>query len=204
MSNETEGHKKTKMLIASKLKEWFDVALTEYAADGRKLDAYSVSSNGVKIMAEVIWTPSKTNVDRDNILLLQSNAKVKILIVSPEIFNNDALMRQLDNSVCTERAKGTIVIDPIDASKLITDSNYVDTELKTNVMNALASAKLPDNKAEKAALVKMEDSEKGLVENLNGETDQDGIVIRRVKDATVRNIKLKLTGSGTTGIKIEG
>ncbi len=203
MSNETEGHKITKTLIAAKLKEWFGAALPEYAADGRKLDAYSVSKNGVKVMAEVIWTASKSNVDRDNILLLQSSARVKILVVSPEIFQNATLMKKLDNSVLTERAKGTIVLDPVNADKL-SDGNYLETEFKNLVMDAVSSAKPITPNVEKSALVKIEDAEKGLVENLIGETDQDGVVIRRVKDATVRNSAIKLTGKGGTGIKIEG
>ena len=83
---ETLEHKRLKELLYQKLTSWLIGATKkEYLSSGHKLDVFYVSYQGISIMVEIIWTETKENFYRDLILLLDSDAKVKIVITNPKI-----------------------------------------------------------------------------------------------------------------------
>jgi len=53
--SETKEHLRLKQIMCQKLEEWFGVSITEYPSSGHELDVISISTNGVKLMVEIIW-----------------------------------------------------------------------------------------------------------------------------------------------------
>jgi hypothetical protein len=205
-NNETEGHKQAKYLLASKLQDWFGVALTEYAADGHKADTFSVTTSGIEIFAEVIWDASESNVNRDIVLIQRSNAKVKLLVVNPAILEKEALVREFQKTIASERTKGTVFVGPIDAGKLLTDSGYVETEFKTLVKAAVESAcKNSKSSGPAKAMIWAEDYNNGIIEDVKAEEIEDtGIYLKGGNNSVIRNVHLKgKPGSKSTGIHVE-
>ncbi len=124
--NETTEHKQLKELISKKLEKWFGVAITEYQSAGHELDVFAVNINGVTLMGEIIWTASTTNFYRDMVLLLNSDAKIKIIIANPEIGKKEKLQREYTKIRINEMKKGTKVSEMLDGRRMLADDEYLN------------------------------------------------------------------------------
>lgn len=142
MKNETDQHRTLKELLTKKLEEWFGAAIMEYHSSGHELDVFSVSTQGVSAMIEIIWTPSTTNFYKDMMILLQSDAQVKILIVNRLILEKPELVRAYRKARIKEMQRGTMVSDMIDGSKLLQDEIYLNEDVKNHILRLVNDSKL--------------------------------------------------------------
>jgi hypothetical protein len=136
---ETTEHKRLKALMYQKLTTWL-VGSTkkEYLSSGHKLDVFYVSYQGISIMVEIIWTPTKENFQRDLILLLNSDAKVKIVLTNPKILQREDLVLQFEKSRISELQKGYLVSPMFDGGKILDyASTYIDTYVKELVLTLI-------------------------------------------------------------------
>jgi hypothetical protein len=75
---ETQQHRRIKNMISNELEKWFDVCIPEYSDSGRRLDVFAISigKHTLRLSVEVIWDASTNNLDRDLVLMHQTNAQV--------------------------------------------------------------------------------------------------------------------------------
>lgn len=130
MVSETEQHKNLKGLVADKLEKWFGVSITEYPSTGHELDVFSISAEGIKLMVEIIWTPTTTNFYRDLTILYQSDAKIKVVIVNEVILSKKQLVREFQKARLSETKKGCIVPPMINGTKILNNEKYLNTEVR--------------------------------------------------------------------------
>lgn len=150
LRNETNEHKMLKKILSSKLEEWLNVSLTEYHDSGHRLDVFAISTNGISIMIEIIWTATPTNFIRDLLIFLESDANIKIVIVNKQILSNDNLIKQFKKSKIKEIQQGVIVSDLIDGNKLLEDENYLNQDFKNILYNLIDDYKsLSETKLDK-------------------------------------------------------
>lgn len=191
-ANETDEHKSLKTLLNSKFVSWFGVSLTEYPLDGQEADVFTVTYQGIKIMIEVVWTATTTNLLRDLVLIHRAQSKIKILVFNPEILRKASFRREIDKSMLAELKQGIIVSAPVDGKKLLEDPDYVDTEFRLMVKSLVSSANSNgDESRPRSAAVVMEDCEDGTVEDIYAKGDLDAAVSdRRGRRNKIRRVKL--------------
>jgi hypothetical protein len=90
---ESPQHVQVKELLEEKLRDRFGSAIQEYPSTGHELDVFSISSSGIDIYVEIIWAHSKLHFQSDIIMLHESDAKVKVVVSSPEIIADSNLLR---------------------------------------------------------------------------------------------------------------
>jgi hypothetical protein len=139
---ETAEHAKLKNLMCEKLEEWYGVSISEYASTGHELDAFSISTNGVRLMVEIIWSPSTTNFYRDMTILYQSDAQIKVLIVNEAILSKNELVREFQKARISERQKGYTVSSMINGNKILTDSEYLNNDVKSELDDLINESKI--------------------------------------------------------------
>lgn len=135
MSPETEEHKKIKEIILEKLRASYGSGLKEYPDSGNINDDFAVTSDGVEIFVENVWTSSKNNFYRDLNTLRNSRADVKIFVVNPEILKNALLTRDYEKAKIAERKRGTAISDLIDGSLILDDPKYVNDRFEKLLIN---------------------------------------------------------------------
>lgn len=140
--NETSQHKQLKELVSKALQKWFGVTINEYQSAGHELDVFSINVKGLTLMVEIIWTPSRTNFYRDLTLLQSSDAKVKILIVNPEIFKNKDLAREYTKVRIGETKNNKIVSPMIDGEKILSNRDYLNNEFKSIVYGLINDSQI--------------------------------------------------------------
>lgn len=139
---ETPEHRKIKELIESRLREWFGVSVKEYPSVGHELDVFSTSIDGVSVYFEVIWSDSRAHFLSDLNMVQQSDTDVKLVIGSPKVVGNESYVREFAKVVIAQRRIGYHVHgEMIDGSRILHDSGYVDTELKSKVLSLIESVK---------------------------------------------------------------
>ena len=79
---ESPEHKQIKKTLRDFFSSQYGVAINEYYDTGFIIDVFSVTFSSIEIMVETIWTKTKTNFYRDLTIILSSDAKIKIVIVS--------------------------------------------------------------------------------------------------------------------------
>jgi len=79
-SSESAQHRELKEIISKKLKEWTGATLQEYPSSGHELDVFGVTSTGISIYVEIIWSSSRTNFFRDMNMIQTSDANVKLVV----------------------------------------------------------------------------------------------------------------------------
>ena len=137
MKAETDEHSLIKSLMAGKLNQWFGITITEYPSSGQALDIFSINSKGVTIMIEIIWTDSKMNFFRDMVLLLRSEAQVKIVIAQTSVVQNHDFIREFQKTRISESRKGIIIPEMIDGNRILEESEYVEDYVKRTIMDSL-------------------------------------------------------------------
>lgn len=137
-SSESVQHRKIKEVICQKLREWTGATLPEYQSSGHELDVFAVTSNGISICAEIIWTSTRSNFFRDMTLIQASDADVKLVIVSPKILRNDKYRRAFEKVAISQRRLNFAMYGEfIDGEKIITNPNYLEIEFKNMILDLL-------------------------------------------------------------------
>lgn len=108
--SETGEHKRLKDLMYKSLCKWFEgSALREYKSLGHELDVFHISYHGITIMVEVIWTSTRAHFNHDMIILLTSDARVKIVVVNHKILSNNEYVVSYEKVRISELLKGYLV-----------------------------------------------------------------------------------------------
>jgi len=129
LSGETQEHRSLKEKIGKKLEVWFGASITEYASSGHELDVFSISPKGIRLMVEIIWTPSSSNFFRDLNILLQSDAQIKVVVVNEAILSKSELVREFQKAKISEIKKGYTMSNMINGNKILEDENYLNSEV---------------------------------------------------------------------------
>jgi hypothetical protein len=129
--SETSEHRELKALFEAKLREWFGLSITEYPSSGHELDIIGMTHDGVKIYVEIVWSHSRTHFFQDMNMLQQSDAEVKVVVASPQIIKDAYMLREFTKVAVTQAEKGQCIHpEIIDGERLLSDSNYVDRQVK--------------------------------------------------------------------------
>jgi hypothetical protein len=90
--SETDEHKTLKETMYKAITKWLPGStVKEYMSTGQKLDIFHISYGGIAIMVEAIWTETETHFSDDMIILLTSDAVIKVVVVNPKILQNSKL-----------------------------------------------------------------------------------------------------------------
>jgi len=129
--SESPQHKEIKKLLEAKLKDWFGLSITEYPSSGHELDILGVTSDGLNIYIEVIWTHSQAHFHKDMSMLQQSDADMKLVVGSPKILSDVSMVREFTKVAVSETEKGHCIYpEMLDGEKILSDSTYIDLDLK--------------------------------------------------------------------------
>lgn len=124
--------------LSGRLKEWTGATLREYQSSGHALDVFAVTPDGISIYVEVIWANSLQNFFGDMTMVQASDAKVKLVVASPEIVTNIKCQREFEKIVVSQRKFGFVVHgDLIDGTKIIGNDKYLETEFKRILLDLL-------------------------------------------------------------------
>jgi hypothetical protein len=147
---ESSPHIALKELLVTKLKAWCGASIDEYPSSGHELDVFAVSSSGVSIYIEVIWSPSRAQFDRDMSMLQQSDADVKLAVVHPDIIAKRQMVRDFHKIVLSQRKQGkTIHGDLLDGQTILEDPEYVDHDLRNLLEQLVTQAQTRPGETEK-------------------------------------------------------
>jgi len=114
------------------------------------IDVFAVTSSGVSIYIEIIWSPSKTQFLNDINMLHQSDADVKLVIVSPEIMANSEMTREFGKVVVAQRKQGKVIWgDLLSGQKIAEDPTYVDFDLRNLVEQLVTLAQTQRDESER-------------------------------------------------------
>ena len=124
MSSETQEHNKIKNIVYEALIENFGVGLKEYPDCGNIADSCVINTEGTEIFLEVVWTSTLNNFERDLIILLNSDAEVKILVANPKLLNPE-VSRKFVKTQMAEAKKHVLVCDMIDGSRILYERDFL-------------------------------------------------------------------------------
>ncbi len=142
-SSESIQHKRIKEIIRDKLKEWTDAGIEEYQSSGHYLDVFAVTSSGITISVEIIWSSSRGNFFRDLSLIQSSSANAKFVVASPKVLNNEEFQREFEKvAIAQQRYNVAMHGEFIDGERVLNDPDYVETELKQCVMKLIRKVKI--------------------------------------------------------------
>jgi hypothetical protein len=137
-SSESTQHKRLKEIIGAKLKEWTGATLQEYPSSGHELDVFAVTTNGVSIYVEIIWSSSRVNFFRDMNMIQTSDANVKLVLVSPKILNKTEFQREFEKvAIAQRRLNFAMHGNFIDGERILKEPEYLNTEFKDIVLRLL-------------------------------------------------------------------
>ena len=149
---ESEEHRKIKELVSSKIDEWFGLSIPEYPSSGHELDVYGVTPRGIPIYVEIIWSPSSFQRDM-SMIQQQSDARIKVVIASPEVLSKDPLNREFKKVVVAQRKLGIIFHwEMLNGKRILDDKDYVENILKSIFSELLEEAKPLERKIERPRL----------------------------------------------------
>ncbi|MPZ05857.1 MAG: hypothetical protein GEU26_05460 [Nitrososphaeraceae archaeon] len=123
--------------MAKKLSDWFGVTITEYPSSGQELDIFSINSDGIELMIEIIWTDSLANFFRDMLLLIRSDAHIKIVVAQSTVVQNSKFVREFQKTRISESKKGTVVPEMLDGNKILEDPGHIENHVKDIVTKSL-------------------------------------------------------------------
>ena len=136
--SESPEHRSTKDLITGKLREWTGASIREYPSSGHMLDVFAITSEGISIYVEIIWSPTSENFHRDMSMIQQSDAKVKLVVVNPIILSNEKYVREFSKVAVSQKRIGVAMHgDMFDGRRLIENSDYLNTEFKGAVLSLI-------------------------------------------------------------------
>ena len=137
-SSESLEHKKIKDSISAHLREWTGASLEEYPSSGHELDVFAVTRDGISVHVEIIWSATFRNFSNGMNMIQQSDAHVKLVVVSPEILGKQDYVREYQKIVISQRRKGAAMHgEMIDSRKIIEEENYLETEFKDIILDLI-------------------------------------------------------------------
>lgn len=123
--NESAEHKLIKERIASFLKQISEKQIIEYPDSGHESDVFAVTYQGISAMTEIIWSLQKAHIYSDFLILSNSFANIKILIINHDFFaekNKDKykdIIRDYEKLRTSEIRKGYIISEAFDSNLVI-------------------------------------------------------------------------------------
>lgn len=141
--SESAQHREIKEIISEKLKEWTGATLTEYSSSGHELDVFAVTPTGISIYIEIIWSSSRTNFFRDMNMIQTSDANVKLVVGSPKVLERDEFQRVFEKVAISQRRLNIAMHgNLIDGEKILTESDFINTEFKPIVLSLINKVKV--------------------------------------------------------------
>lgn len=138
---ETKEHRELKELFCKGIKKWIGASIEEYPSSGHELDIFGVTSEGISIYVEVIWTDTKTHFLSDINMLQQSDADIKLVVGSPGVIKKHN--REFSKVVVSQRRAGKIIHEEIvDGLKILQDSKYFEDDIKKLILELVKQAKI--------------------------------------------------------------
>lgn len=120
------------------LKKWTGATLQEYPSSGHELDILAMTSDGISIYIEVIWSPSLQNFYRDMLMVQNSDADVKIVVANPKFLADEKCQRIFEKVAIAQRKFGVAMYgDLVDGEKVLNDASYAENELKAIVFELI-------------------------------------------------------------------
>jgi hypothetical protein len=225
MTSESEAHLKIKGIIYQKLKEWYGASIPEYYDSSHELDVYSVTSDGISIYVEVIWSPSKQNLNRDLLIIQRAVADIILVVANPEIIKNEKLTREYEKTLISKRKARSKMEPMINGQTVLDNSDYIEHEFRHVVDVALAEKRMEGKEKEPDLEVYFLNEEGKETEEIVVRPQYVNEIIQKIKgrdphltfkgfleaEATLRSIagktptsdlvliKIKLVNSGTIG-----
>jgi hypothetical protein len=142
--SETDEHKRLKTILTESLHQSFKLSIDEYPSSGNELDIFSIDDSCITIMVEIIWTPTKSNFLHDLVIIGNSDAKVKVVIVNPKIIQSQEYNRLYKKLKISQMKSGYQLTNLFDGKKILEDPTYLDevmNEIKRLVKNFRSSNK---------------------------------------------------------------
>jgi hypothetical protein len=127
---ESENHKKIKDLIYNKLNEWYGCSIPEYYDEAHELDVYAVTTDGISIYTEVIWTSTEGNFLRDLMIIQRANADLIFVVVNPILIEMPERVREYQKTQTSKRKSKQKMSPMLNGDRILSDMNYVDYEIK--------------------------------------------------------------------------
>jgi uncharacterized protein YjbI with pentapeptide repeats len=141
--SETSEHKKIKELVTSRLKDWFGCSIDEYPQSGHELDVYAITSKGVRIYVEIIWSPTKGHFLADLLSIEHAETNVKLAIASQKILDSIELKRKFEKTVANQRSIGTTIYgEMLNANLFLENSVFLDSTFKQIVYDLVKEASI--------------------------------------------------------------
>jgi hypothetical protein len=130
-------------MVGRKLKEWTGATLQEYSSSGHKLDIFGVTSTGISIYIEIIWSSSRANFFRDMNMIQTSDADIKLVVVSPEILNKAEFQREFEKVAISQRRLNIAMHgDLVDGRRILKEPDYLETDFRNIVFHLLNQVKI--------------------------------------------------------------
>lgn len=144
--SESDEHKKLKEMFTNFYQDELGATIPEHLSSGHELDIYCVTSDGITIYTEIVWSDSKAHYLSDINMMHRSSADIKIMIGSPNVI--DKFGRQYTKSVIALRRDRYIVPDKIlEGQKYLDENVLLETEfkpfIKTLIKQALIKSQSP-------------------------------------------------------------
>lgn len=137
------------------MREWFGASISEYPSSGHELDVFAVTSSGVSIYVEVIWSRSQFLSDIN--MLQQSDAAVKVVVAGPETIADGRLIREYEKVVVSQRRQGKAMPGyMLSGERILKDPEYVDHDLKERFIDLVdqVQARMEIKQAQARAFMK--------------------------------------------------
>lgn len=132
-------HTEIKEKIIKKMKRWYGSGITEYPQSGHRLDNFSVTLSGISLYIEIIWSDTKSNFQRDLLMISRAESEIKIAVVNPKILMKNELVREYEKEVASERRRGVKIWGTmINGDRILNDESYLDVEFK-QILDSLLS-----------------------------------------------------------------
>jgi len=146
--SETEQHRRLKQIICNSLSMQIGASIKEYPSSGHELDVLAVTPDGVSIYVEIIWSDSRTHFLKDLNMLHESDADVKVAVVSPSILAKEEYKRDFLKAVIAQRRAGRLILDDfVDGKKVLETPGYFEGQVIPHIVQLIAqlreSKKMP-------------------------------------------------------------
>lgn len=135
MSPESTEHYNLKKIFEDKLRSWYGASIDEYYDRGHILDVYAITSSGLKIYVEIVWS----NFKNDMLILERSEADIKVVIANPSILKNKNLVKDFNKTVMSQRGRGVKIWGVmINGERILSEPTCIDSEIR-QIFDALIS-----------------------------------------------------------------
>ena len=121
--SESNEHKLIKEKMASFLNEISGSQIMEYQDSGHESDVFSVTYKGISIITEIIWSLQKRHIYSDFLILSNSFANIKVLIMNHNFYDDkdkyQDIRRDYEKLRISEIRKGYIISEAFDSDLVI-------------------------------------------------------------------------------------